>query len=299
MLNQYLYLFTWFTKAWLLKRHAPLQTVLFITDYCNLRCKHCTSSAHGATTMKKYDTIREELEYAFAQGSRFVDLEGGEPTLWRDGDYRLNDIVSLAKKIGFFSVTVTTNGQQSIKGCAADSIWVSVDGYKDYHDAIRGEGAFNNLDKAIRESGHPALSINMAINRLNRDSVADTINYAKNNPAIKSISLNFHTPYPGTEELMLPWEERCRVIDEIISFKKQGYPIMNSYSGLKTMKRRDFKKDCWVSNFILVDGTRLSECPGKTLNICDSCGFCMAGEMYSVLRLKPDTIFSGLSLRMK
>ena len=297
MLKQLFYLPFWFLKACVLKQHIPLQTVLFITDYCNLSCKHCTKSGHAGTIMKSFDTIRDELEFSYAKGSRFVDFEGGEPLLWRDGERSINDLIRLAKQIGFFSSTVTTNGQLPFHGCEADSIWVSVDGYGSVHDKIRGEGSFEALDKNIRECGHKALSINMTINNINRDSVADTIEYARKNPGIKLISLNFHTPYPGVEDLALPWDERCRAIDEIVAMKRKGYPIMNSCSGLEIMKKRDFKKDCWVSSFILADGTRLDECPGKTLGICGDCGFCMAGETYSVLRLKPDTILSAMRLR--
>lgn len=296
--SQLAYLPLWFLKARILGKKAPLQTVIFITDYCNLSCKHCSESGHMGTIMKSYEEIDEELRYAYKRGSRFVDFEGGEPTLWQYGEYRLNDLLDLAKKIGFFSTTITTNAQNSFHDCKADSIWASLDGYKEYHDVVRGEGAFEKLDKNIAECGHRSLSVNMAINKLNRVSVKDTIQYAKDNKAIRSISLNFHTPYPGTEELMLDWDERCKVIDEIIEMKKQGYQIMNSISGLKIMKKRGFKKDCWVTNFILTDGQRFDECPGSKINICDDCGFCMAGEMYSVLRFKPDTILAGLKLRL-
>ena len=293
-----LYLPWWYMKNKLLKQGHPLQTVLFITDYCNLKCKHCSEDGHAGTIMKDFRQIQEEMEYAYGLGSRFLDLEGGEPTLWQDGGYHINDLIYLAKKIGFYSVTVTTNGQNPFDYLMADSIWVSVDGYKRYHDMIRGEGAFEKLHRHISASGHPAVSINMAINKLNYRSVVDTIKYADANPHIRSISLNFHTPYPGTEELMLDWEKRCHVIDKIIAMKREGYAIMNSVSGLKEMKKPKTGKDCWVSNFILTDGTRLSECPGKRAGICDRCGFSMAGEMSSVMKLKPDTLAAGVKLRM-
>ena len=80
--------------------------------------------------------------------------------------------------------------------------------------------------------------------------------------------------------------------------KKAGYPIMNSISGLKMMIRPDFKKYCWIANYIMIDGRKLKQCPGKLLGVCDQCGFSMAGEMYAVMHLRPDTILSGLKLRM-
>ncbi|MCL2200538.1 MAG: radical SAM protein [Oscillospiraceae bacterium] len=298
IIKQLIYLPWWFFRACILRKHMPLQTVLFITDYCNLKCKHCTSSGHAGTVMKSYEQVKKELEHEYKCGARFVDFEGGEPMLWSDGERGINDLVQLAKQVGFYSATVTTNGQLPLSGSKADSIWVSVDGSGEVHDFIRGEGSFELLNKHINESGHKDLSINMTVNKLNRGVVGDVIEYAQRNPAIKLISLNFHTPYPGVEDLQLPWDIRCEVIDEIIAFKKKGYRIMNSSSGLRVMKRRDFKKDCWLSSFVLADGVRLSECPGKELKVCDSCGFCMAGETFCVLRLKPDTIFSALRLRV-
>ena len=52
------------------------------------------------------------------------------------------------------------------------------------------------------------------------------------------------------------------------------------------------------ANYILIDGRKLPNCPGSLMGACDDCGFSMAGEMYSVLRMKPDTILAGLQLRM-
>lgn len=298
MLKQLFYLPWWFFLARVLGQKRPLQTVLFVSNICNLRCKHCAESGHAGGISRTYEELSAEMEYAYGLGSRFIDFEGGEPTIWRDGAYDLNDLLALAKKIGFYSCTVTTNAQLPIDWLKADSIWVSLDGVGKYHDLIRGKGAFARLEKNIAQSHHPRLSVNMAINRLNAPSVLETIEYAKTNPAIKQISLNFHTPYAGTEHMALSWNERVRLLDTIIDHKRRGYPIMNSVSGLKLMKTNDFPKDCWVSNFILADGTRLAECAGKTAGVCDECGFCMAGEMRSVLTLKPDTILAGLKLRL-
>jgi MoaA/NifB/PqqE/SkfB family radical SAM enzyme len=292
------YLPWWFFKAKFLGSQKPLQTVLFISDKCNLTCKHCTVYQLKNPHIKTYEQVKEELEYSYRLGSRFVDFEGGEPTLWRDGEKDLNSLIDLSKAIGFYSATITTNAQMPFTGSKADSIWVSLDGLGAFHDEIRGKGAFDRLVKNIATANHPQLSVNIVINARNYTSVEETIEFAKNHPNIQSISLNFHTPYKGTEYLFLDWEKRAQVIDLIIAKKKAGYPIMNSISGLKLMKHNQFKKQCWVSNFILSDGTRLTECQGKTAGICDQCGLSMAGEMKSVFSLKPDTVLAGMKLRM-
>jgi MoaA/NifB/PqqE/SkfB family radical SAM enzyme len=293
-----LYLPLWFFKARVLGVRRPLQTVLFISDKCNLACRHCSVYRAVNPNIKSYAQIKEELEYSYRLGSRFVDFEGGEPTLWRDGDRDLNSLLRLAKKTGFYSTTITTNAFMPFAGSEADSIWVSLDGLGPYHDDIRGRGVFNRLVRHVEEANHPHVSVNMVVNSRNYASVGETIEFARNNPHIRSISLNFHNPYPGTEELFLDWATRAEVIDLIIEKKKAGYPVMNSVSGLKLMKHLNFSKQCWVTNFILSDGRRLTECPGKTAGICGACGLSMSGEMHSVFTLRPDTIFAGMKLRM-
>ncbi|MCL2133607.1 MAG: radical SAM protein [Bacteroidales bacterium] len=298
-MKQFLYLAFWFIRAKFFRIKKPLQCVIFITNRCNLSCKHCSVYEHRQPISKTTSQIREELEYAYRKGARFVDFEGGEPTLWTEEGKTVNDLIIIAKETGYYSCTITTNAKLSFHDSLADSIWVSLDGVGEVHDTIRGKGSFAALEKNIAECGHHNLSVNMVINNLNYNNVVQTIEYVKNNPHIKSISLNFHTPYIGTEYLFLDWEERAKVIDEIIKMKQSGYPIMNSKSGLKLMKHNNFKKQCWVSNFILVDGSRLDECPGKYAKVCDKCGYGMAAEMKSVFSFKPDTLLAGMRLRVK
>jgi len=297
-MKQFIYLALWFFKTKILKRKIPLQTVIFISDLCNLTCKHCCVYSKGAPVIKSFEQIKDELLYSYRLGSRFVDFEGGEPFLWNKEGKNINDLILLAKQIGFFSTTVTTNAQIPFNNCQADSIWVSVDGIGKYHDQIRGEGSFSKLVQNITQNNHPAMSINMVVNALNYTSVEDTIRWVSEQPNLQSVAINFHTPYPGTEELFLDWELRKKTIDKVLQMKKKGFQIMNSFSGLKKMKNNSFKQYCWVSNFILADGMRFSECPGKIQGVCTQCGFGMAGEIASMFQLKPDTILAAGKLRL-
>ena len=291
------YLGWWFFRARILGSKRPLQTVLFISDRCNLQCKHCSVYQKENPHNMTYEQIKQHLLYSYKLGSRFVDFEGGETMIWRDGQYNINDLIELSKEIGFFSATITTNAQLPFTGCKADSIWVSLDGIGHYHEAVRGKGTFTRLEQNISTAKHKALSVNMVVNTLNHEIVEETIEYVRNNPAIKSISVNFHTPFPGTEYLAIDMKLRAEIIDKVIAYKKKGYPIMNSISGLKKMKNLNFEKRCWVTNFIYPDGKR-GNCIGEGTDTCEKCGFCMAGEMASVFNLCPDTIFAGLNLRI-
>ena len=293
------YLGNWYFQTKFLKRRKPLQTVLFITNQCNLSCSHCSVYDHEHPTVKSYEQIKEELLYSYKLGSRFVDFEGGEPTLWRDGDRRLNDLIDLAHEIGFFTTTVTTNAQQPFAGLKANSIWVSMDGIHEFHDAVRGQGTFDKLVKNVESCGHKALSANMVIDSNNYVNVMETLQFVKEHPTFKSIAFNFYTPafFKDEDPLILNWDKRIEVIDKLIEQKKKRMPIMNSVSGLKRMKDLSFEKVCWMCNYILPDGTRLPDCVGKSAGVCEQCGFCMAGEMRSVMDFRPDTLLAGLNLR--
>ena len=316
-IKQLFYLGFWFLRARFFGRRAPLQTVLFITDKCNLRCKHCSVYGSAGYKQRSFEDIVADMRYSYKQGSRFIDLEGGEPTLWKEGNRTINDLIDKALEIGFFSITVTTNAQQDFSWIHPQSIWVSMDGVGEYHDRIRGEGTFARLEEniskflshqgsndnsKIQNSKFPSICVNMVVNALNYESLDAAMEYAKSNPAIEQISINFHTPYPGTEYLMLPPEKKAELIDKVLEYKRKGYPIMNSRSGLKLMKRTalgeiQLGKECFVTNFIYTDGSR-GLCLGYGTEQCRVCGFCMAGEMASVWSFKLDTLLAGFKLRM-
>ncbi|MDR2014049.1 MAG: radical SAM protein [Azoarcus sp.] len=297
-MKPFLYFPLWFFNVRILNKKIPLQSVVFISDKCNLKCLHCSIYAKKDAIVKTFAEIQSDLEYCYQQGSRFVDLEGGEPTLWRDGGHDLNSVIRLAKRIGFYSVTVTTNAAHPFAGLEADSIWVSMDGVGAAHDAIRGKGTFDRLVRNIEGCGRSRVSVNMVANALNHGSVDEAIQFARDHPNIESIAINLHTPFPGTEALELDDATRRIVLDKVIAYKQKGYPIMNSVAGLKLMRKRDFKKYCWMANFVMPDGSRLPECQGRPAGLCGRCGFCMAGEMAGVMGLKLETLLAGLKLRV-
>ena len=295
-MKQFFYLAWWYFQVRFLGRKKPLQTVIFINNECNLRCKHCWVDKNSAFH-RSYEEIKSDLEYSYKLGSRFVDFEGGEPTLWHDsGHENINELIKLAKKIGFFSVTVTTNAQKPFDWVEADSMWVSLDGVNEYHDAVRGQGAFEKLLENVSKYNKGGLSANMVINKLNEASVEDTIKFVKENPNLQSISLNFHMPYEDTADLCA--DNRTEIVDKIIEMKRLGYPIMNTFSGLRELKRVQDGEKCWITNFVLPDGTRREYCQGKDFGMCKNCGYGMAGEMKNVFYFNPETLLAGLKLRV-
>jgi hypothetical protein len=100
----------------------------------------------------------------------------------------------------------------------------------------------------------------------------------------------------------VPQDVRDDIIRQAVEFKHQGYPMMNSVAGMKLLRDpKQFyqKRQCWVSNFMLADGTNLPTCPGEQAGVCADCGFGMGAEMTLLWNLHPSMIKAGLSVRGK
>jgi MoaA/NifB/PqqE/SkfB family radical SAM enzyme len=240
------------------------------------------------------------MRYCYEQGSRIIDFEGGEPHLWRDKEAGadLNTLIDLARQMGFYSLTVTTNAQMPITA-TSDLIWISIDGLEANHDEQRGAGSFARAMAHIDACDHPNLNLNMAVtNRNYRDfeAVADLV---KTHPKLKRMSFSFYVPYTS-RDLLLTQEMRDEVIDKALELKKAGYPLMNSRPGLELLREpKNFlaKKQCWISNFISSDGTRTPSCPGEVAGVCEDCGFGMGPEMSLLFSLHPAMVKAGLTIR--
>jgi MoaA/NifB/PqqE/SkfB family radical SAM enzyme len=291
----------WFFQCKILGKRKPLQSVIFITDRCNLHCRHCNVVREGPDVKSKsLAEVRDELRYCYGAGSRFIDFEGGEPHLWRDKEAGadINTLVDLAREMGFHSTTVTTNAQLPITA-HSDLIWVSLDGLEEMHDDQRGTGSFARAMKHIDASEHPNLNVNMVITNRNHHDFENVARLVRDHPHLRRLSFSFYVPY-DSRDLLVPPDVRNAVIDKAIELKKAGYPLMNSRAGLDLLRDPQsfiHKRQCWISNFIMVDGTRLPTCPGEVSGVCEDCGFGMGAEMTLLFSLHPEMVKAGLSVR--
>ena len=89
-----------------------------------------------------------------------------------------------------------------------------------------------------------------------------------------------------------------KVLNKIIGMKKNNYPIMNTLSGLRALKNSQNAKYCWITNFIMPDGLRLTKCQGNEHGLCDVCGLGMAAEMKNLYNFNLETIMAGIRLRL-
>ena len=144
-------------------RHFQMQW--HITERCNLRCKHCYQhSWHKAdppfvTLQFLLQRLIEAVE-AFSREQRHamparITLTGGEPFLRPDFFDLLGEIVRHRKLVRW---AILTNGTLIDRGTARqlarwkpDYVQVSLDGMKETHEELRGQGSFDPAVEGVRQ----------------------------------------------------------------------------------------------------------------------------------------------------
>ncbi len=155
-----------------------------VTEVCNNRCSFCTTGWINAETGDRLvhvprETIRAQLEAAYAQGARRALFQGGEPTVRRD----LGDLLGDAWDLGYQATTIFTNARMAASAAGARWLhamkvtWFQVSiqgGVAAAHDASVGvAGAFEQTvrgTKRLLELGD-RVKINAVLTRHALDSL--------------------------------------------------------------------------------------------------------------------------------
>jgi len=260
----------------LFKRRKPLVGSIILTDRCNLSCRHCRVN-NITGVVYPYSRIISDMKKMHASGVRVLLFYGGEPFLWEDNGVTLRDLVIEAKKRGFFLINVVTNGTFPLDLPEADMILVSIDGGREIHNEIRGE-TYEVILENIRNATSDNICLYMAMNQINKDSIEEVCELARQLENVKALTFNFHTPYPGTEYLKLSAEEKQHCCDCIAGLINDGYPILNIKSAFPYIIDNKFKTPCHQC-IVMENGQqwtcgRCVEIPG----LCRECGFFFAAE---------------------
>lgn len=289
--SRVLYLAQYYARAKFLGDKRPIMAGMKITHRCTLKCRQCPYWQRPMPDLK-WVQIQELIPRLYKSGIRVVVLEGGEPLLWKDGHYRVDDIISMARKY-FFCVGVTTNGTLPIDN-EADIVWVSIDGLKPTHDQLRGQ-SFDRIMENIRNSGHPKIFANITINRLNHREITELVEFLA--PIVKGITVQFFYPYPESEDLRLSREERNTALDRLIELKKKGCPVTDSILTLEALKGNTWDCEPWMIANVEPDGVFRQGCYLQQRTNedkpCQLCGFAAHVEISLAYQLRWEAIMAG------
>ncbi len=155
------------------------KTVLILGYECNNNCIFCChSDRRGAIKGRNAAEIKKSIFEARKNGSSYLELIGGEPTIRKD----IPELVSFAKKVGFETIMFATNGRmfsnadftRRIIVAGVNKVVFSIHGHnEELHDSLtRSPGSFTQLLMGIanlKQIGFKNIESNTTIVRQNYD----------------------------------------------------------------------------------------------------------------------------------
>ena len=248
-------------------KKRPVTISHSVNSGCNLRCVFCDEwkknlKSGGEPSQKdsSFEEICKIIDLASDFGIGSYNAWSTEPLLRKD----LPEIMKYAKSKGMKTFFIT-NGLLLKKRlndlCDVDYISVSVDGPTATRE-IRGADYDLILDgiTAASESGQLTnpLLMNCVISRKNLDEVSDLLAFAKNlgnvKMAVEPLYVFKRIGETDWDDLMIGPDEQEKfknLMNELIRFKKQGYPLINSQTYLKQIRDGKPIRNCRVDRGIL------------------------------------------------
>ncbi len=151
---------------------SPINCTWELTLACNLRCKHCGSSAgkcrENEISLAKSLSICNELKEL---GTKEVTLIGGEPLIsnkWFPIAKKLN---KLGIRVNFVSngTIINENIISKLKEANINNLGISIEGSEKTNDLIRGKGTYKKIINTIKilQKNNIKVSIATTISRFN------------------------------------------------------------------------------------------------------------------------------------
>ncbi|MGC8851774.1 MAG: radical SAM protein [Minisyncoccia bacterium] len=132
------------------------KTVIFAGYHCNNRCIFCINYDKRNIPSPSTKDIKKEIILAKKRGSTYLELIGGEPTIRPD----IIELIQFAKKIGFNTIMIATNGRmlsyyefaEKILKAGLNSIVFSIHGHNaKLHDSLtQVPGSFKQINQGIK-----------------------------------------------------------------------------------------------------------------------------------------------------
>ncbi len=152
--QQYLRIFAFMFKRYILRRPLPFSVVFAITYKCQCGCIHCSVNDYGRCGQDlSADEVKAVIDFIADWGPVKITFFGGEPLLRPE----IPEFVAYASAKGI-RASIDTNGLNlteemaiKLKKAGVSNINVSVDSAEPrIHDALRGhEGCFAAAEKAL------------------------------------------------------------------------------------------------------------------------------------------------------
>ena len=198
-LANYLNTINYAKKIFVKNGDSPIYVILFVTERCNARCKHCFGSFSNNKQKIKEELTQEEIEKISKNAGNLLYLlpTGGEPFLREDLPHIIN---AFYKNNHLRNVGIPTNGSLTNRVVASVSrilslckdlrigVDISIDALHEKHDEVRGfPGLFEKaittywqLKELEKKNKNLRVCVEITVSHFNQDSLFETYDYFMN-----------------------------------------------------------------------------------------------------------------------
>ncbi len=239
---------------------------------CNLSCKHCyiNTEQHGSGSVSR-ETIEKWLAlfYNKEKESNVIFL-GGEPTMHAD----LPHAIQFAKKLGYSSVTVDTNGflfhdfLEKVSPAELDFLSFSLDGpTPEVNDTLRGHGVFDTCTKNLQSAVARGFNVSLiyTVSKFNiaylHEMVPLLVDWGVKRFFIQVIGIRGKSALYGADKWQLTPEEWLKKIPQVTS-ETAARGITTVFP--KVFLEQDEKFECAgrvAENYFIFPNGRVYQCP--------------------------------------
>ncbi|MDD3858569.1 MAG: radical SAM protein [Bacteroidales bacterium] len=244
----------------------PYVAEIFITEKCNLKCKHC----FFFKTNRKY-TIEDQdaenwtknFENLYHEGVRRLCIVGGEPSLNMDVIFQANAV--------FPYIDICTNGLIKIPESINHRLFISVDGSDDYNYVYRGAKVLHRISENYKNDKRVVLL--MTLTKFNINEIESVVDFARIN-GFRALVFSLYTPLSEKDEFYIDQKTRFELIAKIRDCKKK-YPdiIKASDFVLDWYRSQDHTSKCYWRDKVLHYNSKFELIDACSNMDCENCGY--------------------------
>ena len=213
----------------------PLGVEIEITTACNLRCKHCFQGEYPEKymTLKKFKNIVDILEKNEVYE---INLVGGEIFKHKEIFEMLQYLNSknMAVTIVTNAVAIDERAMKILKEMDNLYVLVSLDGTRNLHDQIRGEGQFDKIIPKILKMHNLDMNVEIlcTINAINVDYVKEIAELGEKIEI--PVNFNLFKPFSQKHEYLIVNPDKFfKALEELLRLRvKEHYRIGISNASL-------------------------------------------------------------------
>lgn len=163
----------------------PICVVIYLTDYCTLKCKHCFLTQNNSLNknMIEYSILKKVLDDLKENNVYMIAYTGGDPMVHPDIFEILNytSKLDMLPLLGISGIGITNEKAEMIYNSGVRCVQIGLNGSRrSLNDKYRGYGVFDKIKKSISVLQKNGLNVNLSycLNKSNYNDLSNMLYFS-------------------------------------------------------------------------------------------------------------------------